>query len=148
MALLEQAFWQCKELPLSIRQAVLAPEVTTMSSCYPTSPPPNPSTTSQDSGFNSRPLSPNSPYHSLISDSELASFQNLPFPSQHLLVTGKTGFSLGVIACDKGTMCRLSVPLPEQLLESQQTTDVTAFTLADITAVTVAGEAQLWIGMG
>ena len=151
MTLLEPAYWQSRELPLGLKQAVLAPELTAVFGGYPASSPiPNPSAltllspTSQDSGFNSRPLSPTSPSRSLDS-AELSPLSPL-MPCQYLLAAGGTGFSLGVIACDKGTMHQLSVPLPEQLLESPSI-DITAFTLADITTVAVVGESQLWAGM-
>ncbi len=146
MTLLEPAYWRSREFSLGLKQAVLAPELTVCSSGYlpDSSPIPNPSAItlpSPDSGFNSPPFSPNySPCQSLSSPSMIPLI-----PCQYLIAAGGTGFSLAVIASDKGTMHQLSVPLPEQILESQ-TIDITAFTLADISTVSIVGETQLWAG--
>ena len=152
MALLEPIHWEEKELNIRLKQTVLAPEVT---AGYPAtvSPIPNPSTlallspTSDDSGFNSRPLSPiASPSRHSSIESE-ASSPFYPFLSQHLLAAGGTGFTLGLIDCEKGSMQQLSVPMPEQLLDLPSSLDITAFTLSDISALAVVGDAQLWAGM-
>lgn len=152
MALLELAYWQSKELPFTVKQVVSTPEFpSTMSSnYYPTSPTPNPSTvtpispTSQDSGFDS-PWNIASPNHSITSETSEAFITNPNFQSRHLLAAAGTGFSLGVITCDKGALHQLSVPIPEQLVESPSI-DITAFTRTDITTIALAGDSQIWAG--
>lgn len=151
MALLEPTCLQTKELPLALKQAVLAPELASVS--YPTSPLPNPSVISlqspvrrDDSGFccSSRSLSPSTPNPSLIMD-----FESLGpvsrFPSHHFIASMGNGFSLGIIDCDKGSLQQLAVPLPQQLLDDPSI-DLTSFTLAQITTVSIIGEGQLWAG--
>ena len=152
MAVLEPTFLQSKELPLALKQAVLAPELASVG--YPTSPLPNPSVISlqspvrrHDSGFGccSRSLSPSTPNPSLIMD-----FESLGpvsrFPSHHFIATMGNGFSLGIIDCDKGSLQQLAVPIPHQQLLDDPSIDLASFTLAQITTVSIIGEGQLWAG--
>ena len=149
MSLLELVHWQTKDLPIKLKRVVLAPEISTDS----VSPILNPSTvsllspTSQDSGFGSISLSPTSPSHSASVSLDISSqHPTPPFSCQQLVTAGGTGFSLGILDCELGTIQQLSVPVPQQLMESQSI-DLTTFTLSDISSLAVVGDSQLWAGM-
>ena len=152
---MEPLGWKVQELPINPKEMILITE----SISSPTSPTPNPtSSLSSDSGLGSRPESIGSPTTSIGSPitsldqslsldvMDLSSPRpNLPFCSQRILTSSGPGFSLGLINCETGTMDRLLVPVPSQILDSPSM-DLMSFTLSEILSMCMMGDSQLWVG--